>query len=81
MLSVGGAYGIIIGCTAIGIVYGVLNYFRVRKVDLIPFGTHGNGVETPLSGGGEELDKEKVDTMLQIGEYISNVNSLLLCSF
>ena len=77
MLSVGAAYGIILGCCALGILYGILNFLRVRKVDLHAHGSRGelNTSNIPLSRemADHELEKEKVDTMLQIGEYISEV--------
>ena len=78
MISVGAAYGIILACTAVGIIYGLLNYIRVRRVDLTAYGSNGAQVDTPLQDGEEGLDKHKIDTMLQIGEYISNVYLLLL---
>lgn len=80
MLSVGAAYGIILGCTAVGLVYGVINWLRVKAVDLTAFGSQG-GADTPLSQGGDDIDKSRVDTMLQIGEYISNVSSFIASSF
>ena len=82
MLSVGGAYGIILGCCAIGILYGILNFIRVRKVDLRAYeshdhASHDHASHTPHDDDEKherhELDKTKIDTMLQIGEYISNV--------
>ncbi len=86
MLSVGGAYAIILVCCAVGLVYGLINYLRVRTVDLKKYSSNPEGY-TKLEEHhdhehgpehGPELSKEQVDLMLEIGEYISTVTVLAI---
>ena len=85
MLSVGAAYGIILGCCAVGLIYGLINYLRVRTVHLEPYSSKPEGYTMVKDEhGGEhlkELEKEQVDQMLYIGDRIAEVNFHLLKFF
>lgn len=73
MISEGATYGIIYACSVVGILFGIMNYMRVRAVDLKA--GSGSSIDTPLAHGTEDLeaDRKKIDLMLTIGEYISRV--------
>jgi H(+)-translocating pyrophosphatase len=72
MLEIQAAYHIVLGCCAVGIIYGILNYLRVRKVTLRALAADGDYTPLDKDHRNHELDKKQVDQMLQIGEYISN---------
>ena len=73
MLDTHHAYTIILSCAAVGILYGILNYWRVHRVQLRALAADGDYTPLGKDHKNHELDKRQVDQMLLIGEYISNV--------
>ncbi len=77
MISVATCYALIYVFGIVGLVYAFLNYARVKRVSLKQHTDFE--MTTPYSRANQDeiaLDREKILAMLEIGEYISTVNSI-----
>ena len=73
MLQTITAYWIVLGCSGVGILYGLLNYLRVKKVELRALANDGDYTPLGEDHKNSELDSKQVEAMLQIGDLIANV--------
>lgn len=78
MISIQLCYALIYGSCALGIIYAVINYLRVRSISLkehtdFEMGTMPRSHDEEIS-----LDRHRILAMVEIGEIIAKVTTLCL---